>query len=67
MSDSTAATAATPSPTSEDCHVAIIDSGVANLAAVESALTALSVGYTITGDPEVVLVEVSLYHSNSLS
>jgi imidazole glycerol phosphate synthase glutamine amidotransferase subunit len=40
---------------SEERHVAIIDSGVANLAAVESALTALSVTYTITGDPAVVL------------
>ena len=59
MSDSTAAaatmTAATPSPTSEDCHVAIIDSGVANLAAVESALTALGVEYSITADPTAVL------------
>ena len=59
MSDSTAAaattTAATPSPTSEDCHVAIIDSGVANLAAVESALTALGVDYSITADPKAVL------------
>ncbi|MEE8115999.1 MAG: imidazole glycerol phosphate synthase subunit HisF [Gemmatimonadales bacterium] len=36
-------------------HVAIIDSGVANLAAVESALTALGVEYTITGDPATVL------------
>lgn len=36
-------------------RVAIIDSGVANLAAVESALSALGVEYTITGDPEVVL------------
>lgn len=40
---------------SEERHVAIIDSGVANLAAVESALTALGVTYTITGDPAVVL------------
>jgi len=40
---------------SEERHVAIIDSGVANLAAVESALTALGVAYTITGDPAVVL------------
>ena len=51
MSDSTAA----PAPTSEQCHVAIIDSGVANLAAVESALTALGVEYSITGDPKTVL------------
>ncbi len=50
MSDSTAP----PAPMSEECQVAIVDSGVANLAAVESALTALSVGYTITGDPEAV-------------
>ena len=59
MSDSTAAaapaSAATPSRTSEDCHVAIIDSGVANLAAVESALTALGVEYSITADPKAVL------------
>lgn len=59
MSDSTAAaapaSAATPSRTSEDCHVAIIDSGVANLAAVESALTALGVEYSITADPTAVL------------
>ena len=41
--------------TSTEYQVAIIDSGVANLAAVESALTALDVGYTITGDPAVVL------------
>jgi imidazole glycerol phosphate synthase glutamine amidotransferase subunit len=40
--------------TPEERHVAIIDSGVANLAAVESALTALGVAYTITGDPKVV-------------
>ena len=40
---------------SEERHVAIIDSGVANLAAVESALTALGVAYTITGDPAVAL------------
>ena len=51
MSDSTAG----PAPTSEDCHVAIIDSGVANLAAVESALTALGVAYSVTSDPKVVL------------
>ena len=51
MSASTAA----PAPTSEECHVAIIDSGVANLAAVESALVALGVAYTITGDPKVAL------------
>ena len=38
-----------------ECHVAIIDSGVANLAAVESALTALGVDYSITGDPKAVL------------
>ncbi len=38
-----------------DSHVAIIDSGVANLAAVESALTALAVEYSITGDPKAVL------------
>ena len=44
-----------PTPTSEDCHVAIIDSGVANLAAVESALTALGVEYSITADPKAVL------------
>jgi len=59
VSDSTAAaapaSAATPSRTSEDCHVAIIDSGVANLAAVESALTALGVEYSITADPTAVL------------
>ena len=41
--------------TSKECHVAIIDSGVANLAAVESALTALGVEYSITGDPKAVL------------
>ena len=35
--------------------MAIIDSGVANLAAVESALTALGVEYSITGDPKAVL------------
>ena len=40
---------------SRERHVAIIDSGVANLAAVESALTALDVAYTITGDPSIVL------------
>jgi len=40
---------------SKACHVAIIDSGVANLAAVESALTALGVEYSITGDPKAVL------------
>ena len=40
---------------SQERHVAIIDSGVANLAAVESALTALGVAYTITGDPRIVL------------
>lgn len=51
MTDSTA----TRAPTSEERYVAIIDSGVANLAAVESALTALGVEYTITEDPEVVL------------
>ena len=51
MTDSTA----TRASTSEERHVAIIDSGVANLAAVESALTALGVEYTITEDPEVVL------------
>ncbi len=51
MSDWTAA----PAPTFEGCHVAIIDSGVANLAAVESALTALGVEYSITGDPKAVL------------
>ena len=51
MSDSTAA----PAPTFEACHVAIIDSGVANLAAVESALTALGVDHSITGDPKAVL------------
>ena len=44
-----------PAPTSEACHVAIVDSGVANLAAVESALVALGVAYTITGDPKVAL------------
>jgi len=43
-----------PEP-SEERHVAIIDSGVANLAAVESALTALGVAYSITWDPAVVL------------
>ncbi len=41
--------------TSEEWHVAIVDSGVANLAAVESALVALGVAYTITGDPKVAL------------
>ncbi len=41
--------------TSAEYHVAIIDSGVANLAAVESALTALDVDYAITGDPAAVL------------
>ena len=41
--------------TSKQCHVAIIDSGVANLAAVESALTSLGVEYSITGDPKAVL------------
>ena len=51
MSDSNAA----PAPTSEEYHVAIIDSGVANLAAVESALTALGVEYSITEDPKAVL------------
>ena len=51
MSDSTAA----PASTFDGCHVAIIDSGVANLAAVESALTALGVEYSITGDPKAVL------------
>ncbi len=49
------ASIAAPAPTSEECHVAIIDSGVANLAAVESALVALDVAYTITGDPKVAL------------
>ena len=44
-----------PASTSEECHVAIVDSGVANLAAVESALVALGVAYTITGDPKVAL------------
>ena len=38
-----------------DCHVAIIDSGVANLAAVESALAALEVEHVITGSPDEVL------------
>ncbi len=42
-------------PTTEERHVAIIDSGVANLAAVESALTALGVAHSITGDPKAVL------------
>jgi len=42
-------------PTSAGWHVAIIDSGVANLAAVESALTALGVEYSITADPKAVL------------
>ena len=51
MSDSTAPRV----PTSEEYHVAIIDSGVANLAAVESALTDLGVVYTITGDPKAAL------------
>ncbi len=51
MSPSSAA----PTPTSEEFHVAIVDSGVANLAAVESALVALGVAYTITGDPKVAL------------
>ena len=51
MSDSTAPRV----PTSEEYHVAIIDSGVANLAAVESALTDLGVAYTITGDPKAAL------------
>ncbi len=41
--------------TSEEWHVAIVDSGVANLAAVESALVALGVAHTITGDPKVAL------------
>ena len=36
-------------------QVAIIDSGVANLAAVESALVALEVDHTITASPEAVL------------
>ena len=40
--------------TKEDYQVAIIDSGVANLAAVESALTALGVEHAITGDPGAV-------------
>jgi imidazole glycerol phosphate synthase glutamine amidotransferase subunit len=47
--------AAPRGPTLEECHVAIIDSGVANLAAVESALTALGVEYAITADPKAVL------------
>ncbi len=51
MSDSTAPA----TPGSEERRVAIVDSGVANLAAVESALTALGVAYTITEDPQVVL------------
>ena len=51
MSDSNAA----PAPTSEEYRVTIIDSGVANLAAVESALTALGVEYSITRDPKAVL------------
>ncbi len=51
MSDSTTA----PAPTSEEYRVAIIDSGVANLAAVESALNALGVEYAITGNPKTVL------------
>ena len=51
MSESSSVSA----PTFEDCQVAIIDSGVANLAAVESALTALGVEYSITGDPKAVL------------
>ena len=51
MSDSNAV----PAPTSEEYHVAIVDSGVANLAAVESALTALGVEYSITEDPKAVL------------
>ena len=49
------ASSAAPTPTSEEFHVAIVDSGVANLAAVESALVALEVAYTITGDPNVAL------------
>ena len=49
------ASSAAPAPTSEEFHVAIVDSGVANLAAVESALVALGVAYTITGDPKVAL------------
>ena len=51
MSDSIPA----PESTSEEYHVAIIDSGVANLAAVESALTALGVAYAITRDPRAAL------------
>ena len=51
MSDSNSV----PAPTSEEYHVAIVDSGVANLAAVESALTALGVEYSITEDPKAVL------------
>ena len=51
MSDSNAV----PAPTSEEYHVAIVDSGVANLAAIESALTALGVEYSITEDPKAVL------------
>ena len=39
----------------EGCHVAIIDSGVANLAAVESALAALGVEHTIIGSPDAVV------------
>jgi len=38
-----------------EVHVAIIDSGVANLAAVESALVALEVDHTITASPDAVL------------
>ena len=39
----------------QKCRVAIIDSGVANLAAVESALAALEVEHVITGSPGAVL------------
>ncbi len=38
-----------------EVHVAIIDSGVANLAAVDSALVALEVDHAITASPEAVL------------
>ena len=40
---------------SEAYRVAIIDSGVANLAAVESALAALEVEHMITGSPDAAL------------
>ena len=36
-------------------HIAVIDSGVANLASVVSALNALAMPHTVTTDPEVAL------------